>query len=85
MKRRNLADVLLKILGVYLCLSSIPSVFVGIVFFFIPFFWGSTNTRFAYMSIYSYAFIDGIKAGLAILLVVKSRKIAEFWFKNEDE
>ena len=85
MKRRHLADVLLKILGLFLCLVNIPSFFVGIVFFFIPFFWGSTSTLFAYISIYSYAVSDGIKAGLGIYLIVRSRKIAEFWFKNEDE
>ena len=85
MKRRHLADVLLKILGLSICLYSIPSSVIGFVFFLIPFGWGSTSTLFTDIFIHSFMIIDGIRAGLGIYLIVRSRKIAEFWFKNEDE
>jgi hypothetical protein len=36
-------------------------------------------------SMASYAIGDVVQAGVGILIIIKSRKIAEFWFKNEDE
>ena len=33
----------------------------------------------------SYAIGDVVQALVGIFLIIKSRKLAEFWFKNEDE
>jgi len=36
-------------------------------------------------SMATYAIGDIVQAGVGIFIIIKSRKIAEFWFKNEDE
>lgn len=37
------------------------------------------------MRMVSYSIGYAVKAAVGILIIVKSQKIAEFWFKNEDE
>jgi hypothetical protein len=85
MKRRHLADVLLKILGLSVCLSAIPSVFIGIGFALISVVGMKANEALTFSNAFSFAITDGFRAALGIYLIVKSQKIAEFWFKNEDE
>ncbi len=32
-----------------------------------------------------YAVGAGVQAAVGVFIIIKSRKIAEFWFKNDDE
>jgi hypothetical protein len=84
MKSKQLANVLIKIIGLYVCLCAIPSLVVGIC--------AVTSAVLAAPksdNLLSYALPEGIGAVIqvvvGIFLICKSRKISEFWFKNEDE
>jgi hypothetical protein len=86
MKRRNLADVLLKILGLSMCLYAIPSVVISTCTFVITSVVGSKlNGLLAFNNALAFAITDGVRAVVGIYLIVKSQKIAERWFKNEEE
>jgi hypothetical protein len=83
MKSKQLANVLIKIIGLYVCLCAIPELATGIAAALLRIagtphvnndLWALTNAIGA-----------GVQAGVGIFLIVKSRKIAEFWFKNDDE
>ena len=88
MKSKQLANVLIKIIGLYICLCAIPGVVSGILALFAPLFappvevpkWSETLFR-----VFSWAIGDAVQAVVGIFLIIKSRKLAEFWFKNEDE
>jgi hypothetical protein len=93
MKSKQLANVLLKILGLSMCLHTIPSFFSMISVAITP-LWLSTagssaiQDRFIHQAIagaLSIAASGVIEIVIGILVIVKSRKIVEFWFKNEDE
>jgi hypothetical protein len=82
MKRRHLADVLLKILGLSMCLYNIP-IFFNLFLALAP-AWhtaGSPSST-SHQTINIREFIE---IGIGIVVIVMSRKIAEFWFKNDDE
>jgi hypothetical protein len=82
MKSKQLANVLIKIIGLYVCLCAIPGLVSG-VFAIFAFHMGGTNE--IWFSRFSYSIGDAIQVAVGIFLIVKSRKLAEFWFKNEDE
>jgi len=92
MKSKQLANVLIKILGLYFCLCAIPSVISGIVALF-PSFVTPTGASQPIVGkindilfrVLSLAIGYGVLAMAGIFLIIKSRKISEFWFKNEDE
>ena len=93
MKSKQLANVLLKILGLSMALRTIPSFFSTISITLSP-LWFSipeaspSSDRINHQAIataLSFAVSGAIELVIGILLIVKSRKIAEFWFKNEDE
>jgi hypothetical protein len=86
MKSKNLANVLLKILGLYICLCAIPSFVIGFLYALLPPL-GPAAPRWEFSVVHALvpAVSYGIQAGIGILIIVKSRKIAEFWFKNEEE
>jgi hypothetical protein len=90
MKRKDLADVLLKILGLSLCLNAIPS-FLTLPLMFLAPLWAlgqsSTHAIFLHQTIaeaISLAVSEAVRIGIGIYVVVKSRKISEFLFKNEE-
>jgi len=84
MKSKQLANVLIKIIGLYVCLCAIPSLVSGILAVFANHLgaskWDEVMFRFL-----SYAIGAALQAVVGIFLIIKSRKLAEFWFKNEDE
>jgi hypothetical protein len=83
MKSKQLANVLIKIIGLYVCLCAIPHFVSDILIAFaspIGAKWSEEIIR-----IISYAIGDAVQAAVGIFLIVKSRKLAEYWFKNEDE
>jgi len=83
MKSKQLANVLIKILGLYICLCAIPGFVSGILLIFSSTLGVTWNEKFFSMG--SYAIGDVVQAIVGIIIITKSRKIAEFWFKNEDE
>jgi hypothetical protein len=93
MKSKQLANVLLKILGLSMCLYAIPGVFSEITIAFTPLWFsneGSSNLhdtfiRQALVNAVSFAAREVIEIGIGIFVIVKSRKISEFLFKNEAE
>jgi hypothetical protein len=82
MKSKQLANVLIKIIGLYVCLCAIPGLATGVLAAF-AFHMGGTSDRLS--SAFSYSIGDTVQAVVGIFLIIKSRKLAEFWFKNEDE
>jgi hypothetical protein len=91
MKRKDLADVLLKILGLSMCLNAIPGIFYQLVGL-APLWYltpepAATRDRLVHqiiVNVVSFTASDVVTIGFAIFIVVKSRKISEFLFKNED-
>jgi hypothetical protein len=80
MKSKQLANVLIKILGLSLCAQSVVRIVMGILSILTirsnmgggPFLWDN--------------FLAGsIMVAIGIFLIIKSRNIAEYLFKGEDE
>ena len=84
MKSKGLANVLLKILGLYFCLIALPGFLSGIVYTVLPPFAGTLDWNLVNRALAILA-TNGLQVGIGILVIVKSRKIAEWLFKNEDE
>ncbi len=83
MKSKQLANVLIKILGLYVCLCAIPGFVSGFLLIFLPAMHMTWNDRL--FGTLSYALGDVVRAVVGIIIITNSRKIAEFWFKaNED-
>ena len=83
MKSRQLANVLIKVLGLYICLLAIPSCVSGILYeFLLP--GTKTDTTGMAMRMGSYAIGAGVQAVVAIVIVVKSRTIAGWMFKEDE-
>jgi hypothetical protein len=92
MKPKQLANVLIKILGISVFLYAIPSFFSGVFIELFGFVFGlASSGRSSSASSYSLAYPLGyglsavVSIAIAIFLIVKSRKIAEFLFRGEDE
>jgi len=84
MKSKQLANVLIKIVGLYVCLCAIPGIFVGILFIVLKASGGlKTDQTFDYEMSSSLSTV--IQFVVGIFLIGKSRKLSEFWFKNEEE
>ena len=79
MKTKQLANVLIKILGLSVLVHSIPGIGSGVFFF--------TRARGVSSSGdgWLYALTTVIVPVIGIIFIVKSRDIATFLFKNEDE
>jgi hypothetical protein len=82
MKSRQLANVLIKIAGFYICIWAIPSCVSGICM--------AIETKgFAASDIilrtFSYAIGYGIQAVVGIIIIAMSRKISGWMFKGDDE
>ncbi len=83
MKSKQLANVLIKIIGLYVCLCTIPGFVSGILLLFSSAFGiGWSEKTF---SMGTYAIGDIVQAVVGIFLIVKSQKLAEFWFRGNDE
>jgi hypothetical protein len=79
MKTKQLANVLIKILGLSVLVHSIPGIGSGLFYF--------TRERGIASSGdgWLYALTTVILPTIGIIFIVKSRDIAGFLFKNEDE
>jgi len=93
MNSKQLANVLLKILGLSMCLYSIPGVFSETLLAFAPWrYSGVSSPTFndtylqqAITNALSFGIREVIEIGVGIFVILRSRKISEFLFKNEDE
>jgi hypothetical protein len=84
MKSKQLANVLIKIVGLYVCLCAIPGLVSGIA----PVFalaLGSPKWDDYMFTVLADAIGAVIQLVVGIFLVGKSQKFAEFWFKGDDE
>jgi hypothetical protein len=84
MKSKQLANVLIKIIGLYVCVCAIPGVISGIVALFIPDV-GVPRFNEAFLRLISWGIGDAVQALCGIFLIAKSQKLAAFWFKSEDD
>jgi len=87
MKSKQLANVLIKIIGLYICVFAIPTFITAIVVGLSNYsILGQSNNGTAILvRTLSTLISAAIQAALGIFLIVLSRKIAGFLFKNEDE
>jgi hypothetical protein len=79
MKRRNLADVLIKILGLWELVLWLPHTILGLVQML------EAGGRFACPGFASFWASSIIEFLIAIVLIAKSRAIAELLFRAEDD
>lgn len=83
MKSRQLANVLIKMLGFSVCLYAIPSCISG-------FLLGVSHLRdsetwLAVLPMISYPIGAAIQAAIGLLIISKSSKIAGWMFKSDEE
>jgi hypothetical protein len=83
MKSKQLANVLIKIVGLYACLCAIPGLVAGII---AAVLWASEHSKENDAVAYTWA--EGVGAVIqlvvGIILVVKSGKLSGFWFRNDE-
>jgi hypothetical protein len=83
MKSKQLANVLIKVAGLYICLYAIPS-FVSRLLIVLIEPMMSLKRDYA-LDILTYGIGSGVQAAVGIFIIAMSGKIAGFWFKGEDE
>jgi hypothetical protein len=86
MKSKQLANVLIKIVGLYVCLLAIPSCVAGILYGFSAFGMKTDTTGMAiFMRMGNYAIGAAIQAAVGIVLIAKSQKVAGWMFKSDED
>jgi hypothetical protein len=86
MKTKQLANILIKILGLSVIIHGIPSVITGIPTMLHNMGRSSPGVNYTGVGyIWLYGFSSVILVVIGICLVVKSREVAAFLFKGEDE
>lgn len=83
MKSRQLANVLIKITGLYFCVSNIPVLVSGILAAYVQDAMKSSGYEMGF-GIWNYLGSAIIESLLGILLIAKSQRLASFWFKSEE-
>ena len=83
MKPKQLANVLIKMLGLSVCLYAIPSCVSGILFGLTSMSVSKTDVTF--LRIFSSAVGAGVQAIIGVVIVCQSQKIAGMMFKSDDE
>lgn len=83
MKSKQLANVLIKMMGLSVCLYAIPSCVSGIMFGLESM--SVSKTDITVMRVVSYAVGAGIQAIIGIMIISASQKIAGWMFKSDDE
>jgi hypothetical protein len=90
MKPKQLANVLIKILGISVIVHAMPSFLTGLFAELLGFFSGlaSSATRSSGSYSLTFPFASGlagiVSIAIAIVLIVKSRKIAEYLFSDDE-
>jgi hypothetical protein len=83
MKSKQLANVLIKMLGLSVCLYAIPSCVSGILFGLESM--SISKTDITVMRVFSSAVGAGVQAIIGIVIICQSQKIAGMMFKTDDE
>lgn len=83
MKSRQLANVLFKVLGFWVCLEAVPSCVSGILVVMLSHM--SRGESFEVMRIGSYAIGASVQFVIGIAIISMSRKISGWLFKSDDE
>jgi hypothetical protein len=83
MKSKQLANVLIKMLGLSVCLYAIPSCISGILFGLESM--SISKTDFTVMRVLTSAVGAGVQAIIGIVIICQSQKIAGMMFKADDE
>jgi hypothetical protein len=82
MKTKQLANILIKILGLSVLVHGIPSILSGLL----PMFQAiGSHGNYVSNSFWLYPLSSVVSAAIGIYLVVKSRDVAAFLFRDEDE
>ena len=82
MKPKQLANVLIKVLGLYICLLAIPSCVSGIIVAIIhPDTAGVVET----LRIGSYAIGAGVQFVIGIAIIAKSQTVTGWMFKSDED
>ncbi len=85
MKPKQLANVLIKILGLSVVVRAVPTLIDGIVNLAVAIRGGPPRVVTMSGAYWSYAATNVFLIIIGIFLISNSRKIAEFLFKGEDE
>jgi hypothetical protein len=85
MTRRNLSDVLLKILGVYMVLYAVPSAMAALALGLESLAQPQLKQALALNRAFSFVWTDGFRAVIGLFLIIKSWKIAGYWYESENE
>jgi hypothetical protein len=83
----QLANVLIKVLGLSVCIQGIPSFASGFVRGLLRGLTSSSGSSAAVASTSSTPYVIGalVQLALGVLLIIKSKALAEFLLKGEDE
>lgn len=83
MKPKQLANVLIKILGLSVCAHAIPTLVSRVMIVFTPF--QSVRFDVGMMQVFSTAVVFAVEIAVGIFLIGMSQKIADLLLKEEDE
>ena len=83
MKPTQLANVLIKTTGLYVCVCSIPGLVSGMCAVYVQDAWRPNGYEMSF-GIWSYLIGAVTELVAGIILIVMSQKIAGFWFKNDE-
>lgn len=83
MKSKELANVLIKILGLSVCIHAIPTFVSGILYSLTSF--QLSQASYALTRVFSYATTAIVEVAAGFVLIVLSRKIADLLFKSDEE
>jgi len=83
MKSKQLANVLIKVMGLYLCISTIPGIIGGSISIFGRYAGGTWTERFINLGAYSLGNV--IQGLIGLFLFIKSRNLSDSWFKGEED
>ena len=92
MEPKELANVLIKILGLSMCLYAVPSLVYGILISFLltsppPEAAGGHMAvlhQLLLFRIASSVFREGLQIGIGIFVIIRSHKIAKFLFRKDE-
>ena len=83
MKSRQLANVLFKVMGFWVCLGAIPSCVSGMLIAIQSHI--ANGSGFEVVRVLSYAIGSGVQLAIGIAVIAMSQKISSWLFKNDDE
>jgi len=83
MKSKTLANVLIKILGLYICLCALPSVLGDLIAAFVDV--GPEKTGSVYWRFIPFAISYGVQLICGIIIILSSRKVAGLLFREDEE